>query len=726
MNPIPGKQIYSDPESPASSERMPRSEYDRMQDHIYRNEYIPVLGFLAEEATEESDRLMELRETYRLLREYYAKGAEDPDRRNYTADIGRQLVAILNRRREEEMRQADPTNFWNTTKETLRIRGLEGEQALVEVAREVGRRPDRDEVYYHLVEDLFDLIWTGNGLTEPQEKALRVLIEDVSQPNTGRVVVSALMVGGLLYFDPRKVRLLFEASLQVDSPMVQGAAVPALLLVARMQQRLIEATLPTLQEEIRREVQHNKALSSAILLATLELHNSYCTEEDHKLFTEQILPKIQDLMSSMGQLPGANLAEQMENLQKKMMEDQDPGNLEGILGDFMGKLTRADYMEHDLEYHSVSIMGQGPFFRKPVNWFIPFDEGHPALDLERVAAMSGMSSMVFQQREIISTDLYFYATQLDWAQIRRQLQQMGAPMDEAPRLARAKDLRSRMRDFIFGAYRFYTLFSHKESFANIFALKPYVPDGAVTQLPHLFTEEEYDRLAQRLTKQRHYTNAGYTYARLIQEYGVESAQSWRILSVANIKAHRDRDALNALDRAIALEGPTAATIKSKAKLMRESKTNAGVIEMIRKETESMELTQREDYDLSRYLLELMLEDGLYETAVPVAYKVDYLAEEVGASEGTRRTLCKVLLLAGRAEEALDHLETLDEADGLAGVILLAAGRQRDGLHRLQKWYDRTDRDTTRLERLLDSLSRYDFPTWERGLIYDVIVSHTLS
>lgn len=718
MRPVPGKYIYS-PSDITSIK--PMSEMKWCLSLLSSNWYLPIFELL--KRGESSAELASVEETYRLLREYYARGAEDPDRRSYIADIGSRLSVLIHRRMERETMEQEPDNLWVRTKHALDIRGLVGTDAMTEVVEELSRRRERDSIFYTLVEDLFDMIWTSNQLSAAEAELLSGLIRDAARPRVGRVVISALMVGGALYFDPRKIRLLFTGSLQKDNPAVQGAATPALLLLSRHHQDLINAIQPALADEIRRAAVENRDFNSAILLATLELHNSYCTAEDHRLFRDKILPQLQNLMSNLGQTPGNTMAEQMENLQKQMQENNTE-ELEGMIGDFMGRLTRSDYMEHDLEYHSVSMMKQGSFFQKPVNWFILYDEAHPELTPESVEAMNALSRVIFQEREIISSDLYSYATQLNWSQVRQQLEQMGAPLDGGPRHTPGRDLRSYMRDFIFGAYRFYTLFSQREWFDDLFATKAYVLDGALTQVPQLLSEEEYERLAERLSKQRHYANAAYTYARLIQEYGRESAMGWRMIAVADMDAGRKRDALHALDKAIALEGPTPPTVKNKVKVLQELRTNHEAIKMLRSYLETMEISTQEDFDLSRMLLELLLQDEQNEEALQVAYKLDYLADELPSAGDTRALLISLLLRTGRATEAVEKLDSIPEFPELAGLVQLAAGNRTEGVRLLSEWYRKKEADRSKLPDLLDRLSPYDLPKWEIGLIMDTVSAAT--
>ncbi len=723
MIPVPGKVCYSSPELPAENGPLWEA-YDKILAGIGRGRYRSAMATLAESLPTDDERLAELNETYRLLMSYYARGAEDPERPTILANIGSRLVVLANLCQSERVAWRDPSNLRNTVRETLRIRGLGGEGASMEVVRELVRQTAHDEVYYNLLEDLFDLIWTCDDLTEEEERVLSELLEDPTSPQVGRVVASALLVGCALAFDPRKVRLLFVGSRQSDSPMVQGASVPALLLLARLYQDLIETTMPDFVEQARQAVMSDPSLHEAILLATLELHNCYRTEEDHKVFRSQLLPKLNDMMGVLGESSGADLAEQMEALQRKMMEDPENSAEGGMLAEFMDKLTQADYMEHDLEYHMTSMMGRGRFFQKPVNWFLPYDAEHPSLDPESVAAMDAMSDLAFQNREIISSDRYLYAMEVNWRQVEDQMRRIGMPIEGGAPAFQVKDLRRGMRDFVFGAYRFYTLFERKKSFRNIFAPKPYVPDGALTQVTHLFSEEVYERLAKRLTKQRDYTAAAYTYARMIREYGAESATGWRLIAVANIRAGQQREALSALDKAIDLEGPTMTTIKSKAKLLRECGGCRSAITLLRSYADTMTLTPAEDYELSLELLRLMGSEGLHEEAIATAYKVDYLSDELGRQSEARYLLCKTLLAAGRATEAVKMISSLGEARGLAGTILLAVGERAQGLRALQEWYDSTDNDRSKLMALLKYLERYDLSTRECGLIYDLITTHT--
>ena len=389
------------------------------------------------------------------------------------------------------------------------------------------------------------------------------------------------------------------------------------------------------------------------------------------------------------------------------------------------RLGSEDFRSHDLEYHNAVHMKMHPFFVKPLNWFLLFDPRHPALDASNAETMRQLEPVVFQGRQIISSDLYSYGLMVDWRPIAAQLAGMGADIPlETPPPAFQEDARSGMRDFIFGAYRFYHLFVSRDRFHNPFDAMPYLLDGAFTQIPCLYDEEEYLDLAGILGARKHYISAGYTYARLVQEWGGDSSEAWRGLAVANIRLGAKTDALFCLDKAIEDEGITSVTAINKANILRDlGRRGEAVIFLEKAEAEADE---SEIYALTLKRARMLKELGRIEEAISAGFKADYLEEEIPGKREAKRFLIRLLLEEGRGDEALRKAENAQEADPLYhGIALLASGRRAEGIRKLREWRSgatHLEQEKKSLPGLLKILSRYGIPEWEEALIFESVMA----
>ena len=276
-------------------------------------------------------------------------------------------------------------------------------------------------------------------------------------------------------------------------------------------------------------------------------------------------------------------------------------------------------------------------------------------------------------------------------------------------------LREQMRDFLFGAYRFYTLYSDAGDFISPFRGDPFVLDGPFTRAADLYTEEQLCDLALRVAHDGHYGWAGRLYERSQRDYGSHSGEVWRGIAVVYMMDDRDEEALHALEEAIHEEGMRSSTAEKVASLLVKLGRKSDAIDFIRKAEDQVEGPGRVRLVAER--VRLLRERGEPEETLQAAYKADFLAD--GEDREISETLSALLLEVGRAEEAVKraHSSSLPLHEGVA---LLATGERTEGIALLRQALHTKPANAPRLEALLTLLAKYDIPDRERVLIYDTI------
>lgn len=721
MIPKPGIPRYTPSDETRKSTP---SGHDRWKKLALEGRYALLISEMKESGRFDGDELEELWQTYSSMMRFYASGADDAGRETYHRDIGRRLYSRVQKDEEEQLILRDPHHIRTDLIRSLGTRGIEWETfgGMVVGLKNIG---DRSEVFYALLEDLFNKIWTTIELPEEAEEALGRLLWDTEEKEASRAIVGALFIGVMEFFDPVKMRLLLHASRVSGLPSTQGAATAAMLFAARRHQEVILRFYPGLAAQAKGVIEDDPALKRLIYDCIIDSHISYDTKEDHRIFLQEILPTLKNVQNMLGSVPGKDLAERMKNLSLSMDEtNESQTELRRMMEQAASRLGSEDFRSHDLEYHNAVHMKMHPFFVKPLNWFLLFDPKHPALDASNAETMRQLEPVVFQGRQIISSDLYSYGLMVDWRPIAAQIAGMGADIPTEAQTPPARDARSGMRDFIFGAYRFYHLFVAGDRFHNPFDAMPYLLDGAFTQIPCLYDEEEYLDLAGALGAQKHYISAGYTYARLVEEWGSDSSEAWRGLAVANIRLGAKTDALFCLDKAIEDEGITSVTAINKANILRElGRRGEAVIFLEKAEAEADE---SEIYALTLKRARMLEELGRTEEAISAGFKADYLEEEIPGKRDAKRFLIRLLLEEGRKNEALQKAENAQESDPLYyGIALLASGKRAEGIRKLREWRGgaaHLEQEKETLSELLKILSRYDVPEWEEALIFDSVMA----
>ena len=722
MIPEPGKIQYTPAEeTPKGSET---AEYPRLKGMALQGQYLLLIRELRESGRYPEEELIETEQTYNALLSFYAEGVEDPERERYHREIGIRLLGMIRRDEEEQTILRDPHHLRGNLHRGLETRGILGVSFSDMISMLMGRH-GRDGFFYKLLEDLFDRIWTTTRLPEESFEPLLGLLTNENFKEAGRAVVGALFVGVMEFFDPLKVRLLVKACRQGSPAVVRGAALPSLLFAGRRHQEELLRFYPGLLKEARQIIEADSTLRELIFRCIVETHITYDTEEDHRIFMQEILPTLKNVQNLLGGIPGKDLAERLQNLSRRMDEDDEQqAELRRMMDKAVSRLTSESFRSHDIEYHNAMQMKIHPFFAKVVNWFLLFDPMHPAVNIYNAREMEKVAPMAFQGRQIVSGDLYSYNLLINWEPIARQIRQMGETVPALPAFSLTPESEEQaMRDFLFGAYRFYHLFTSRDRFRNPFSAKPYLLDGAFTRIPGLFDEEEYLRLAGILGSQRHYISAGYTYARLISEWGDDSAEAWRGLAVTNIRLGNKYDALACIDKAVADEGITGITAENKARLLSELGRKGEAVTFL--EQAEAEVEESEVCPLTLLRTRLLMDMGRREEAISAAFKADYLESENSGKTRARHLLVRLLIGEGRGEEALQKVQDLPGEELYLGLALIATGKRAEGINALRDWKAargeaEAAQGTKEIRELLPLLSRFEIPEWEQSLIFDAV------
>ena len=658
-----------------------------------RGNYALALRMLSEGSLPEKSRLEQLSETYRLLCSYYARGAEDPSRDEILRKMGRELMALIRREREINVRL--PYSCI-TARERL------GER--YDFAEDLGRPLMRREPgYFDRLDRLFDYLWATDRLTEADCEAIRRSTDGIER----RIILSGLFVGLYEEFDSAKVLLLIEV-LEDREPADVAIALPALLIGGRRHQSEIVRLYPELAE---RGLAALRRLREELHMALEELYNTYSTERNDRIFTEEVLPKLQGLGEHLRGMPGATMEDQVQNFYHSLDEHQDD-QIESLLADAMGRLGDMQKDRFDMEYSSVKNLKVFPFFSSPAHWFYPYIPTHPDLIEGNVRMLADWGTALFGGRRLVSSDRYSFSL---IPGLDRMIPQMDLPGGVSLGESEPMTLREQMRDFLFGAYRFYTLYSDASDFISPFEGHPFVLDGPFTRAADLYTEDQLCDLALRVAHDGHYGSAGRLYERSQRDYGSHSGEVWRGIAVVCMMDDRDEEALHALEEAIREEGMRSGTAERVVSLLVKLGRKSDAIDFIRQAEDQVEGPGRVRLVAER--VRLLRERGEPEETLQAAYKADFLAD--GEDKEISETLCALLLKSGQAEEAVKraHSSSLPLYEGVARI---ATGERTEGIALLSDALRRGEIGPDRLREPLTLLDKYDIPDWERALIYDTI------
>lgn len=668
----------------------------------------------------ESGEIQQLEETYKYLTYYYKEGTDDPKRSEILRGIGTSLMQLLRANAAHIEEEERPNDTRCETVQRLKIYQLNAEKIvhlIDELSEEVSKR---EQSFFDKVDQLFDYLWATPRLPKSVSERLQYSLE-VTQlpPLIAQSVVSALFVGSMEYFDEQKLSLLLAFGKGHHDPIVRGAAMAALLVLGRRHQ----AELCALHPDLVAEVETFLLSREELLLELLKVVQiSYKTTENHKTYEEKIVPELKNISDKFRQsMSGTgSLSSQIAELQKKAIDKEHFEEMEELMAKVPDQLKMLQDAEQDTAYHLVTGLKGFAFFSKMSHWFLRFDELYPDLDQANVEVFTRILPFMSQGRRMISADMYSYALVPAWREVVRGMEAdiLEQSMPDATPLPAPTEVDG-ARELLFSAYRFYQLSSHRHTLVSPFARSPYLLDGAFLSRRGLLSEEGLLKLATMMVGFGQYDAAGRTYERVVADYLTNTAEVWRGMSVASIMRNDHEGALQQLQKAVELEGPTAITASKIAELLIKLGRRGEAIKWLETSEE-----QVESYRLPLLRAELLYQAGRNDEAMKAAYKAHYLSD--GKNAKSLSIIVELLLLSGKAQEAKELLERATNSG--EGALLfwralstLAEGQRKEGIELLSRWAKGGSPDLTLLAKL-QLLTPYGYSTSDQSLIKDIIYS----
>ena len=668
----------------------------------------------------ESGEIQQLEETYKYLTYYYKEGTDDPKRSEILRGIGTSLMQMLRANAAHIEEEERPNDTRCETVQRLKIYQLNAEKIvhlIDELSEEVSKR---EQSFFDKVDQLFDYLWATPRLPKSVCERLQYALEMTQVPAlVAQSIVSALFVGSMEYFDEQKLSLLLAFGKGHHDPIVQGAAMAALLVLGRRHQ----AELCALHPDLVAEVETFLLSREELLLELLKVVQiSYKTTENHKTYEEKIVPELKNISDKFRQsMSGTgSLSSQIAELQKKAIDKEHFEEMEELMAKVPDQLKMLQDAEQDTAYHLVTGLKGFAFFSKMSHWFLRFDEQYPDLDQANVEVFTHILPFMSQGRRMISADMYSYALVPAWREVVRGMEAdiLEQSMPDATPLPAPTEVDG-ARELLFSAYRFYQLSSHRHTLVCPFARSPYLLDGAFLSRRGLLSEEGLLKLATMMVGFGQYDAAGRTYERVVADYLTNTAEVWRGMSVASIMRNDHEGALQQLQKAVELEGPTAITASKIAELLIKLGRRGEAIKWLETREE-----QVESYRLPLLRAELLYQSGRNEEAMKAAYKAHYLSD--GKNAKSLSIIVELLLLSGKAQEAKELLERATNSG--EGTLLfwralstLAEGQRKEGIEQLCQWAKGGSPDLTLLAKL-QLLSAYGYSTSDQSLIKDIIYS----
>lgn len=503
--------------------------YQKVCNDIYQGRIksaLDALGSLMRNANR-SDYFFELEnitENYQSLLNYAFDGVNDPDRKDILKKISSSILSLADAVRDiltakdfpqKSLEKAlimrllgdDPQAVSDRLEEFLSDKNLQN------MLKETGTSSTGDKP----IEYIFRLLWLTHKMKDTSVEKIRLIAQSAVFENHEKcLVVSALTLSLLDFFDPRKIILLMDFVSGHEMQVYQRALTGLGLVLVAYDRRI--SFYPEIMVKLD-ELSQDEGIQQDMEALLLQLLMAQETETIVKAFEDEVLPEMKKMMPKFEdklQLDKIFGEEDLEgkNPDWKDMIDEVPGLFERI-----EKFTRMQMEGGDVFLSTFSQLKRFDFFTRMSNWFVPFYADHPDLksqenDEEKFFSrlLEGLDRAFY----LCNSDKYSFA--LNFNAVPQQQRSMiityfEAELEQMKEMASEEELLSPSAasnaifiQYIQDLYRFFKLYPFHHEFNDIFQKKI-----RFTELYFYKTFFERDKFTARLAafyfEKNHYPEA---------------------------------------------------------------------------------------------------------------------------------------------------------------------------------------------------------------------------
>lgn len=623
-----------------------------------------------------------LSESYNLLRKYALDGVEDPDRLEMLSLMKsgiRQIASMILRYAE----QADsPKQYFGI----LRYESMQADSSLSELLMQydklnceyveqslIGRKKYDGQASVQaqrndletLSRRIFNFIWTLFPMSVDDVRSLESTFANDAIPNRFKeLIVSAITLGGLEYFDESRILLLAKLY-QQSYPQLEVKALIGMALIMWCHRNVVSGC--RLKNAIE-TISEKTSWASDLKMIFLELARTRDTERISRKFRDEIIPDMMKLRPDLIKKIG-----NMDTTEDMMSIDENPEWAEMLdksgLGNKLKELNDIQADGGDVMMSTFAQLKGFSFFNEVANWFMPFSLEHSAVTSVLDDSASDIGELVASSPMICDGDKYSIILSLERipAPNRRmmlnqfKLQDIHLSELKSSELNPEKLSRQNLANkYIQDLYRFFNLYRRKGDFNNPFS-DPINLAGIKLLERHIDDTDALAVVGEFYFKRGYWTEALELFE-LLRSRGENSPE---LLQKIGYCFQQTGDLLHALEN------------YSNSELMRPDS-----LWTLRRIAQCLKMLGRPDDALSYYLRiaekkpddlkiamnigHCYLETQRYDEALSYYYKVEYMSDDASKAY---RPIAWCAFLTGDYQRSLDYYNKVLSDDPSASDYL---------------------------------------------------------
>ncbi len=442
-----------------------------------------------------ADECRNLEQTYHYMLQYTVDGANDPERQK----VYRRLIVsvyVLADKIYEALRLKFSSSFLYQKKRNFQklppkdlnnyLAKLEDYYAQIELESLVNKPSDetanelKDALeHQQQVVSLFYHFWFNDTLVNEE---IRFLTDFFKSPVIisayKALVITAISLSQLRYFDPKKKSVLFDAFESDDPEIRQRSIVGVLINLYKYDNRMPFYPEITGRLEILSENSGFKKNLEQIIIQFIRTRE---TEKLQQKIKDELIPEMIKIS------PNLKNKINLDSLMEEGLTDDKNPEWEEIFKDSPGLLDKMEEFSElqmegaDVFLSSFSMLKSFPFFTETANWLIPYFPDNPeiisAIDTT-VALNNNILQTIHKAPILCNSDKYSFCFSINnIPEENREMMAAGmkAEMDQFNEIGKDEELTKPGRNdgfisnqYIQDLYRFYKINPHKAEMEDVF------------------------------------------------------------------------------------------------------------------------------------------------------------------------------------------------------------------------------------------------------------------
>ena len=683
-----------------------------------------------------TDEIDQLEKSYQMMLNYAIQGVDDPARESFCKGIVRRMHELLYRVVRCRLLNEESTLYYST----LRFEQMHPNDSLLKLIDAYNEVVDKTSIYNlitsqsgtqsstetkkekeQLEKRIFNRIWTTFPLNSEDEGVLnKVLASNAQSQNFQELLVSALLMGAIEFYDSRRLKLLLNAYANENQYVSVKALIAILLIMYRYNQRIVDDEKLINQINTIKEIANwNKDVKTAYL----EFIRTRDTERISKKMQNELIPEMLKLRPDISKKINDSTAMiDMSSLEENP-EWEELLNKSGIT-DKIKELSQLQEEGSDVFMSTFSHLKSFPFFSDIANWFLPFTLDHSLVSDTLGSDVSIVGDLIENAPYLCNSDKYSFLLsmgsipqsqrQLMLSQFEQQRQAINDAGLSMSALTMPNQRQNMMNKYLQDLYRFFKLFRRKGEFIDPFA----APINLIN-LPLLSNDlddiETLTLVAEFYFKRKYYIEALDVYLSLSEKMP-PSAPIFQKIGYCYQQNGDIENALQNYEHAELLNAESLWTLRRIAACHRTLGHTQKALEYYKR----VENSKSDDLNIALNMGHCYLELGNYEEAIKCYYKVEFLDEK---SNRAWRPLAWSLLLSKDFSQSKNYYDkilndnpTFEDFLNM-GHLALAQGQIQDAIN----YYKKSIKDNkSEIEKLLKSLSEDEKHLEEIGINISMI------